>query len=188
MPDAWEVAHRLNADDPSDRNGYTLDPSYRNYTNLEVYLNSLVDEHPRASMEEPRTVVGEASSKCMDVRGARTGDGVAVVQYRCNGAANQDWFLLPFGDGTYTIVSQRDGRCLQVAGASTADGALVQQWACNGGESQRWIVESDAGVTRLRNKRSNKCLNVPGASRSDDVQLQQRSCNADSSQRFSFAE
>jgi pectate lyase len=39
MPDAWETAHGLVASDAADRNGYDLDP---NYTNLEVYLNSLV--------------------------------------------------------------------------------------------------------------------------------------------------
>jgi hypothetical protein len=40
MPDRWEVANKLNPKDPADKNGYTLD---KNYTNLEVYLNSLVE-------------------------------------------------------------------------------------------------------------------------------------------------
>lgn len=41
MPDEWEIAHGL---DPfkRDNNDYDLDP---NYTNLEVYLNSLVSKH-----------------------------------------------------------------------------------------------------------------------------------------------
>jgi pectate lyase len=38
IPDAWETAHGLNPNDPSDAS--KLDPS--GYTNLEVYLNSLV--------------------------------------------------------------------------------------------------------------------------------------------------
>jgi hypothetical protein len=40
MPDEWEKASRLNPADPEDRNKFTLD---KNYTNLEVYLNSLVE-------------------------------------------------------------------------------------------------------------------------------------------------
>lgn len=40
MPDAWEKANKLNPADPSDRNGYSLN---KEYTNLEVYLNSLVE-------------------------------------------------------------------------------------------------------------------------------------------------
>jgi len=40
MPDEWEIKNHLNPNDPSDGNKYTLD---KNYTNLEVYLNSLVE-------------------------------------------------------------------------------------------------------------------------------------------------
>ncbi|MCJ8167027.1 pectate lyase [Pontibacter sp. E15-1] len=39
MPDAWETKHKLNPESAADAAGYTLD---RQYTNLEVYLNSLV--------------------------------------------------------------------------------------------------------------------------------------------------
>ena len=39
IPDAWEEKNGLNPDDASDGNTYTLD---QNYTNVEVYLNTLV--------------------------------------------------------------------------------------------------------------------------------------------------
>lgn len=39
MPDAWETAHKLNPNDASDASGYTLN---KQYTNIEVYINSLV--------------------------------------------------------------------------------------------------------------------------------------------------
>lgn len=38
MPDAWETANGFSPTDASDRNGHAFDP---NYTNLEVYINSL---------------------------------------------------------------------------------------------------------------------------------------------------
>ena len=41
MPDVWEQEHGLNPNDPSDRNGKTVD-SEGKYTNLEMYINSLV--------------------------------------------------------------------------------------------------------------------------------------------------
>lgn len=41
MPDIWELEHGLNPNDPSDRNEKTVD-SNREYTNLEMYMNSLV--------------------------------------------------------------------------------------------------------------------------------------------------
>ena len=39
MPDAWERQHNLDPNNPADAAGYTLD---KQYTNVEVYLNSLV--------------------------------------------------------------------------------------------------------------------------------------------------
>lgn len=42
MPDAWEKAHRLNPADAADGRACTL--SSEGYTNLEVYLNGLVEK------------------------------------------------------------------------------------------------------------------------------------------------
>lgn len=56
MADEWELSNGLNPNDASDRNGTTL--SVEGYTNLEVYLNSLVDmehiaENPTATIVSP---------------------------------------------------------------------------------------------------------------------------------------
>ena len=40
MPDEWEIANGLNPNDASDSKNYNLNA---NYTNLEIYLNSLVE-------------------------------------------------------------------------------------------------------------------------------------------------
>jgi hypothetical protein len=39
MPDDWETKNGLNANDTGDASGHKLD---KHYTNLEVYINSLV--------------------------------------------------------------------------------------------------------------------------------------------------
>ncbi len=39
MPEAWEQGRGLNPADPDDRNP---DPNGAGYTNLEIYLNSLI--------------------------------------------------------------------------------------------------------------------------------------------------
>src|SRR5699024_11288492 len=41
MPDQWEKKHELNSEDHSDASAYTLS---HNYTNIEVYLHSLVNQ------------------------------------------------------------------------------------------------------------------------------------------------
>jgi hypothetical protein len=51
MPDAWEMANGLAPGDDSDRNGHAFDP---NYTNLEVYINSLCPD-PYGSDYTPPT-------------------------------------------------------------------------------------------------------------------------------------
>ncbi len=63
MPDAWEAANGLNLSIAADRNYYTLDA---NYTNLEVYLNSLVgmgsgDTTPPAAPAGLAALTGDAT-------------------------------------------------------------------------------------------------------------------------------
>ncbi|MGI5819484.1 MAG: hypothetical protein ACOX9R_15450 [Armatimonadota bacterium] len=48
MPDSWEIARGLNPQDPTDATGYDLDP---NYTNIEVYINSLVPSSPAGNLQ-----------------------------------------------------------------------------------------------------------------------------------------
>ena len=58
IPDAWETANGLNPYSASDGKTYTLDPQKR-YTNLEVYLNSLVQDIMIAGNEDAQTSVAE---------------------------------------------------------------------------------------------------------------------------------
>lgn len=58
IPDTWETANGLNPYSASDGKTYTLDPQKR-YTNLEVYLNSLVQDIMIAGNEDAQTSVAE---------------------------------------------------------------------------------------------------------------------------------
>ena len=44
MPDEWETANVLNPNDPTDGNLYTIDTEKGWYTNVEVYLNAIVED------------------------------------------------------------------------------------------------------------------------------------------------
>ncbi len=44
MPDEWETANGLNPNDPTDGNLYTIDTEKGWYTNVEVYLNAIVED------------------------------------------------------------------------------------------------------------------------------------------------
>lgn len=72
MPDAWEIANGLNETNPADRNYYDL---HLDYTNLEVYLNSLVADDLEAPLP-PENLTVDAG----------------------NGAVNLDWDTNPETD------------------------------------------------------------------------------------------
>lgn len=58
MPDEWELAYGLNPNDASDAKSFTLDPRGW-YSNVEVYLNSLVEDIMKAGNADALTSVDE---------------------------------------------------------------------------------------------------------------------------------
>lgn len=82
-------------------------------------------------------VVAVHSGKCLDVSGASTADGAAVIQYTCGSGTNQQWQLRPVG-GSSQLVARHSGRCLDLPGFSTANGTRLTQYSCNGGTNQLW--------------------------------------------------
>lgn len=59
IPDAWETANGLDPNDASDAAKYTLDTDKQYYSNLEVYLNSLVQDIMVAENEDAESSVTE---------------------------------------------------------------------------------------------------------------------------------
>ena len=59
MPDAWEDANGLNKNDASDAKTYTLDSEKKFYTNVEVYVNGIVEEITKAQNADAITSVEE---------------------------------------------------------------------------------------------------------------------------------
>ncbi|MBR1932224.1 MAG: pectate lyase [Prevotella sp.] len=59
MPDDWEVANGLNPNSAADGKTYTLDSEKKWYTNLEVYLNSLVEHIMKAGNEDALSTFDE---------------------------------------------------------------------------------------------------------------------------------
>ncbi len=59
MPDEWETAHGLNPNNAADGKTYTLDSEKKWYTNLEVYLNALVEDIMKAGNTDALECVDE---------------------------------------------------------------------------------------------------------------------------------
>lgn len=82
IPDAWEDANGLNKNNASDGKAYTLD-SKKWYTNLEVYLNSLVEHITKAQNEDALTSVDEyyPSWKATGVENVTTTSQIKKIEY-----------------------------------------------------------------------------------------------------------
>ena len=65
MPDEWETANGLDPNDASDANDYTLDKEKGWYTNVEVYLNSIVEHIVKAQNADAETAVNEYYPTCV---------------------------------------------------------------------------------------------------------------------------
>lgn len=91
-------------------------------------------------------IIAKHSGKALETRGGvgATGNRVLVQQgeHVSPGAANQQWWFNPLGDGFYQIVARHSGKSLDVNGdvnfGATGNGALVQQWEYLGGDNQKW--------------------------------------------------
>lgn len=59
MPDVWEVANGLDPNDPTDASLFTIDTEKGWYSNIEVYLNSLVEHIMKGGNSDAETAVDE---------------------------------------------------------------------------------------------------------------------------------
>lgn len=65
MPDEWEIANGLNPNDASDANLYTLDTEKGWYTNVEVYINSVVENIMKSQNTDAIETVDEYYPSCV---------------------------------------------------------------------------------------------------------------------------
>jgi hypothetical protein len=83
------------------------------------------------------------SGKCLGVANGNVSDGGKVVQYPCDGTANQRWTVRSVPEQGFPFYELRNGaditKCLGVPGGSSDMGAQLVVWTCNGHLDQRWI-------------------------------------------------
>ena len=128
-------------------------------------------------------VVNVNSNKCLDVYGAGTTNGTAVIQWTCSGVVNQKWKIEPVGS-YYKLTAVHSGKVLDVSGASTANGAQLQQWDLGPANNQLWTISKLGSGYQLVAVHSGKNLDVLNFSTSDGTVLQQYSFNGSTAQQF----
>jgi len=74
----------------------------------------------------------------LDVNGGSTANSAGIIQWNCNGAANQTFQLNLVSAKVYRLIATHSGKCVDVASASTADAARLIQFTCGSGTNQRF--------------------------------------------------
>lgn len=123
-------------------------------------LGSTTDPAQRSSPGAPRLGLNRKNGKVLDVNGASSADGAAVIQWSWTGGTNQQWKLLPNTDGAYRLSNVRSGKVLNSPGGS-AEGAALDQRTDTDSDNQWWkLVPATSGYYRLVNVGSGWCADV----------------------------
>jgi pectate lyase len=96
MPDAWETARGLNPTDATDRNGQDFDADY---TNLEVYLNSLV---PQGTYDTDATAPVPATAGWQSVPTAASGTQIAMAAQPATDPSGVEYYFACTGGGGHS--------------------------------------------------------------------------------------
>lgn len=147
----------------------------------QVIANGWVSDIPFAGVYQIQSV---SSGQSLDVSGASTAGGAAVVQWPYGGARHQLWNFIPTSNGYYRIRSANSGLDLNVSGASTTNGGLIVQWTFGTGNNDQWLPTRNAdGSYTIRNRHSGLLLDNPGGN-TQGAQFNQWGANNGPNQRF----
>ena len=84
MPDAWEEANGLDKNNAADAKTYTLDSEKNFYTNIEVYVNGIVEEITKAQNADALTSVEEyypTQTFLAGIRDAQSDMSIRRIEY-----------------------------------------------------------------------------------------------------------
>jgi parallel beta-helix repeat protein len=130
-------------------------------------------------------LVGTGSGLPVLVQGASTTSGAAVVVGAVSGLGNDQWDLIPTGDGYYTLANKLSGLVVAIQGASTSAGAPAIQAAYGTAQNDQWMIMSAGnGTYYCINRLSGLCLDVPAGA--VGTQLDQQPYTGATNQTFAL--
>ncbi len=92
------------------------------------------------------TLTNALTGGAADLYAARTSEGTPLTLSGRDGDAQQQWQLVPAGNGSYSLVSRATGKCAVPLGGRPVAGAPLVQGSCSAGA--RWALQaSEYGFT-----------------------------------------
>jgi hypothetical protein len=91
-------------------------------------------------------------------------DGSPVAVSTSDGAADQQWQLVPTGDGYYEIWNRATGELVNIPGSSSTPGTALIQYHRDGNANSRWQFTPGSGNYTVTAKSDGLALDVSGGS------------------------
>src|SRR5579884_1778999 len=130
-------------------------------------------------------LVNVNSGMNLAVSGNSTAPGAAIVQQSTDNALDQEWQLVPVGDGTYKVLNRASR--LQLTAPSAAQGAqLIQKADDNAGDSRWRFAPAGSGSYTLAAVSDGLLADVSGASTSAGAPVIQWPSNGGANQRWTL--
>ena len=135
-------------------------------------------------------IVSQFNGLALDVRAFGRAPGVPIQQWADNGAANQQWELVPVGQNHFArfkIISRSSGLLLALPDNNPADGRLIQQSADNDFPYQHWnlVLANADGITfMIGNAGTDKVLDIPAWSTNQGDVIQQYELTGETNQQW----
>ncbi|MGN0243607.1 MAG: RICIN domain-containing protein [Lachnospiraceae bacterium] len=131
-------------------------------------------------------------TKGIDVAGAKSDNGVNIIQWTENATANNQLFQFKKTDNGYGILTMISGgkSCLDVPNSSKQSGTGLIQWTYKASDNQLWQLEPlvSEGEYYIRNLNSGLYLDVTSGSSVNGTLIEQWQYNAGNAQRFKLVE
>ncbi|MFE5258761.1 glycosyl hydrolase family 95 catalytic domain-containing protein [Streptomyces coelicoflavus] len=106
-------------------------------------------------------LVNRRTGAAIDVPGAATAQGTALILYTPSSAANQRFRFVPVGGGRHEVYTTHADTALawDVAGGSSEEGAELIQWPTSHAGNQQWkVADAGGGYVTITCARSGKVL------------------------------
>lgn len=160
-------------------------------TNAEKLVRITWGDDIQPAINGRYTLVNRNSGKVIEVQGGSTSAGAAVRQSNSNGAAYQQWNVIPVsarvgGDFSYfTITAVHSGKVMDVNNWSLDNGGNIIVWDDAKGANQQWYLDyREDGWFYIRSRHSALCLDVVNSSTTSGSGIIQMELNEKTSQQW----
>ena len=131
------------------------------------------------------TIVSTNSALSLAVSGNSTASGAGIVQQSADNALDQEWQLVPLGDGSYKVVNRNSH--LQLAAPSSSQGAQLTQKADDNATDTRWrLTANGSGGYVLQSSSDAMLADVSGASKTAGAAVLQWPSNGGANQQWTL--